>query len=204
MNSPVVTFLLLANGLMFLLELSYGGAFISHFALWPLGVTTSPTADAATQLFQPYQLISYSFLHGSLAHLLLNMYGLWLFGTRMETAWGSATFAVYYLVCVIGAGATQLLVSHVTGGLYPTIGASGGVFGLLLAFSLRYPEERLMLLFPPVILKAKWFAVLYAAIELWAGVTSSEAGVAHFAHLGGMLFGLMLILYWRRHPPRFR
>jgi membrane associated rhomboid family serine protease len=87
------------------------------------------------------------------------------------------------------------------GEIYPTVGASGGVFGLLLAFGLTFPNERLLLVFPPVGLRAKWFVLIYAAIELWSGVTGTEAGVAHFAHLGGMLFGLALLLYWRSHPP---
>jgi membrane associated rhomboid family serine protease len=137
-------------------------------------------------------------------HLLLNMYALWLFGTRMENVWGSSAFAVYYFVCVIGAGVTQLLVSTLSGGFYPTIGASGGVFGLLLAFGMRFPNEVLMLIFPPVALPAKWFVTIYAAIELWAGVAGTQAGVAHFAHLGGMLFGYLLIQYWRRRPSRYR
>jgi membrane associated rhomboid family serine protease len=149
--------------------------------------------------FQLFQLVTYSFLHGSVMHLLLNMYALWLFGSRMENVWGSRAFAVYYFVCVIGAGLTQLLVSTVSGGVYPTIGASGGVFGLLLAFGMRFPNEVLMLVFPPVALPAKWFVTIYAAIELWAGVAGTQAGVAHFAHLGGMLFGYLLIQYWRRH-----
>ena len=130
-------------------------------------------------------------------HLLLNMYALWLFGSRMENLWGSRPFAVYYFVCVIGAGLVQLLVvTHAVseGSIYPTIGASGGVFGLLLAFGLTFPNERLILVFPPVVLKAKWFVLIYGIIELWAGVTGTAAGVAHFAHLGGMLFGFLLLV----------
>ncbi len=141
-------------------------------------------------------------------HLLLNMYALWLFGSRMESVWGSQAFAVYYFFCVIGAGLVQLIVATVGasagGTIYPTIGASGGVFGVLLAFGMTFPNERLMLIFPPVILQAKWFVLIYGAIELFAGVTGTEAGVAHFAHLGGMLFGFMLLQYWQHHPPRYR
>ena len=133
-------------------------------------------------------------------HLLLNMYALWLFGSRMENVWGSNAFVLYYFVCVLGAGLVQLFVATQGAGegdIYPTIGASGGVFGLLLAFGLTFPTERLMLLFPPVVLQAKWFVLIYGAVELWAGVTGTLAGVAHFAHLGGMLFGYILLLYWR-------
>lgn len=196
----VVKLLLIANGLMFVMELSYGDQLIVNLALWPL--TAIPASMQPH--FQPFQLLTYSFLHGGVMHLLLNMYALWLFGTRMENTWGSSAFAVYYFVCVFGAGLIQLLVATLSGGMYPTIGASGGVFGILLAFGMRFPNERLMLIFPPVILPAKWFVTIYAAIELWAGVTGTQAGVAHFAHLGGMLFGYLLIRYWRRHPPRFR
>lgn len=202
--SPVVKALLIANGLMFVLELSYGEQLVNALALWPLGQSAGLQLEPAPVHFQLFQLVTYSFLHGSVMHLLLNMYALWLFGNRMENVWGSITFAVYYFVCVVGAGLTQLLVSTLSGGLYPTIGASGGVFGLLLAFGMRFPNEVLMLLFPPVAMRAKWFVTIYAAIELWAGVTGTQAGVAHFAHLGGMLFGYLLIQYWRRHPPRVR
>ncbi|MDH5259487.1 MAG: rhomboid family intramembrane serine protease, partial [Gammaproteobacteria bacterium] len=89
-----------------------------------------------------------------------------------------------------------------SGDIYPTLGASGGVFGLLLAFALSFPNEKLMLLFPPVIIKAKWFVLIYACIELYAGVTGTLAGIAHFAHLGGMLFGFLLLWYWGKHPLR--
>ena len=198
MLPPVVTLLLIANGAMYLLELSFGPQLIAALALWPLHMSVMQPH------FQLFQLLTYSFLHGSLMHLLLNMYALWLFGTRMENVWGSRTFTIYYFMCVLGAGLVQLLVATLSGGYYPTIGASGGVFGLLLAFGMRFPNEVLILIFPPVPLKAKWFVTIYAAIELWAGVSGSEAGVAHFAHLGGMLFGFILILYWRKHPPRFR
>jgi membrane associated rhomboid family serine protease len=194
---PVVKALLVTNGLMFLLEMSYGEPLISALALWPL-VQPGGLAGAAGQAhFQLLQLVSYSFLHGSMMHLFLNMYALWLFGSRMENVWGSGAFAVYYFVCVIGAGLVQLLVSTLSGGYYPTVGASGGVFGLLLAFGIRFPNVVLMLIFPPVALPAKWFVTIYAGIELLAGVTGTAAGVAHFAHLGGMLFGYLLIRYWR-------
>lgn len=201
---PVVKILLIANGVLFVAEMSIGPQLISALALWPLSGTSPSLFGTSPPHFQIYQLITYSFLHGSILHILLNMYGLWLFGSRMENTWGSRAFAIYYFVCVIGAGITQLLVANMSGNYYPTIGASGGVFGLLLAFGMRFPNEVLMLIFPPIALKAKWFVTIFAAIELWAGVTGSEAGVAHFAHLGGMLFGFLLILYWRRHPPGYR
>jgi membrane associated rhomboid family serine protease len=205
---PVVKTLLIANGLMFLAELSYAQPLITALALWPIDPSVVPVAGIRQPHFQLPQLLTYAFLHGSPMHLLLNMYALWLFGGRMENVWGSRAFTVYYLVCIVGAGLVQLLVTSLGASpgdtLYPTIGASGGVFGLLLAFGISFPNEVLMLIFPPVALKAKWFVILYGVVELWAGVSGTQAGVAHFAHLGGMLFGLLMILYWRGRPPRSR
>lgn len=207
LNLSVVMSLLIANGVMFLLEIAYGGKLIDMLALWPLGASNLAVFGEAVPHFQIWQLITYSFLHGGILHLALNMYALWLFGSRMEYVWGSKAFAIYYFFCVVGAGLVQLFIAtHAAGegGIYPTIGASGGVFGLLLAFGMTFPNERLLLIFPPVVLKAKWFVLIYGAIELWAGVTGTVAGVAHFAHLGGMFFGYILIRYWRHHPPGFR
>lgn len=198
---PVVKMLLIANVGMFLLELSYGNQLIAGLALWPWDSSSRVAFDYSQPHFQLYQLLTYAFLHGSLAHLLLNMYALWLFGSRMENVWGSRDFVFYYLVCVVGAALVQLFVSSLSGGYYPTIGASGGVFGLLLAFGMTFPREILLLVFPPIALQARWFVIIYGAIELLAGVTGSAAGVAHFAHLGGMLFGYLLILYRRQYRP---
>ena len=202
--SPVVRALLIINGGMFLLEVYSSGRFINTLALWPLGPSGMTAFGSWPPQFQVWQLVTYAFLHGGVMHLLLNMYALWLFGSRMEKVWGSKAFALYYFVCVIGAGLVQLFVATQAAGeegIYPTIGASGGVFGLLLAFGLTFPKERLILIFPPIVLPAKWFVLIYGGIELWAGVTGTEAGVAHFAHLGGMLFGFVLLLGYRRRPP---
>jgi membrane associated rhomboid family serine protease len=191
------------NGFAYLLLLSSPTQIIENFALWPLGLTGQVLFDSIAPRFQLWQLVSYSFLHGGVFHLLINMYVLWLFGSRIEQAWGSRAFVIYYFVCVIGAGLVQLFVASLTmsdGAIYPTLGASGGVFGLLLAFALTFPNERLMLIFPPVILKAKWLVLIYAGIELFAGVTGTMAGIAHFAHLGGMVFGFLLLWYWGKHP----
>ena len=206
LGSSVVQVLLIANGGMYLLELYAPNQLIYLLALWPLSNT--PVLGQTVPHFQLWQLVTYAFLHGGTMHLLLNMYALWLFGTRMERVWGSKNFAFYYFFCVIGAGLVQLLVANLgaqPGEVYPpTLGASGGVFGLLLAFGLTFPNERLMLIFPPVVLKAKWFVLIYGLIELVTGVTGTAAGIAHFAHLGGMLFGFVLLNYWRRHPPGYR
>ncbi len=206
MLPPVVKGLLIANGVVFFLEMSLGNQLISSFALWPMESSSLSMMGSVQPHFQPLQLITYAFLHGGMMHLLFNMYALWLFGSRLENTWGSKTFSIYYFVCVVGAGLAQLLVSTLSvrhgGGFYPTIGASGGVFGLLLAFGMTFPNEILMLIFPPVALKAKWFVMIYGGFELWAGVTGTVAGVAHFAHLGGMLFGFLLLVYWQRIQRR--
>lgn len=199
---PVVRLLLITNGIMFLLELYIGGAMISKLALWPLELSPGRAAGISRAHFQITQLVTYAFLHGGVTHLLLNMYALWMFGSRIEKLWGPKVFAIYYFVCVIGAGLAQLFVASYGENYYPTIGASGGVFGLLLAYGMFFPKQKLFLIFLPVPIEARWFVILFGAIELWFGVTGLAAGIAHFAHLGGMLFGFFLIYYWKKYPPR--
>lgn len=197
----VVGTLLILNGLVFLAEQQYAGPLIEWFALWPYGLLAPAEARYGAYPFEPWQLVTYAFLHGSLLHIAFNMYALWLFGTQLEYLWGARRFTVYYLTCVVGAALTQLVVSEFAllqgAAAYPVLGASGGVFGLLLAFGLLFPETQLLLLFPPIPIKAKWFVLGYGAIELIAGVTGTAEGIAHFAHLGGMLAGWLLLSYWR-------
>jgi membrane associated rhomboid family serine protease len=200
---PVVKSLLIANGIMFVLQMYMGNTMITELALWPLDLSLGPDIASARPQFGISQLVTYAFLHGGMTHLLLNMYALWMFGSRIENLWGSKVFAVYYFICVIGAGLMQLLVSSQGENIYPTVGASGGVFGLLLAFGMFFPREKLILIFPPIPMEARWFVIGFGAIELWFGITGTAEGIAHFAHLGGMLFGFILILYWKKHPPRF-
>lgn len=204
---PVVKFLLAANVVLFLAQLIMFEFLLTWFALWPVGTPNLTfTSEGITRIpgFLPWQLVTYGFLHGGIVHLFFNMFALWMFGMQIENAWGSRTFAIYYFTCVIGAGLIQLIVASNaagTGDVYPTLGASGGVFGILLAFGMMFPEQRLMLLFPPMPIKAKWLVIGYGALELWAGVTGTAPTVAHFAHLGGMLFGFLLIQYWRGKLP---
>jgi membrane associated rhomboid family serine protease len=200
--TPVVKSLLIVNGLMFFIQMYVGPEIIYKLALWPLDFSSGLAIDIARPRFQISQLLTYAFLHGGVLHLLLNMYALWMFGSRIENLWGSRAFIIYYFVCVIGAGVTQLLVSSQGENYYPTIGASGGVFGVLLAYGMFFPRQQLMLIFPPVPIEARWFVIIFAGIELYFGVTGQAAGIAHFAHLGGMLFGFFLIQYWRKYPPR--
>ena len=206
MLTPVVQWLLLINGALYLAEQLLFAPLLIWFALWPLGLGDAAALGEGVPPFWPWQVLTYGFLHGGFLHLALNMYALWLFGTRLEHLWGSRRFATYYLICVVGAALAQMVVSEISlaqgGEAYPVLGASGGVFGVLLAFGLTFPEARLMLLFPPIPIKAKWFVLIYGAIELTAGVTGTLEGVAHFAHLGGMVTGAYLLYRWRLGPWR--
>jgi len=201
---PVTKALLIANAGVFLLQKLLGSVAFAPLMLWPLGMDAYIQA-AGVPGFQPWQLLSYGFLHGNLAHLLFNMLALVMFGAQLEYTWGQKRFLTYFLVCVAGAGLCQLGVVSWTlaqGGMpYPTVGASGGVFGLLLAYGMLFPHQRVMLLIPPIPMKARTLVIVYGAIELYMGITGTQSGVAHFAHLGGMLFGWVLIRYWRGQPP---
>ena len=204
-NLPRVTkILLIANIAGFALQWLFGDEALASLMLWPL---SDGMYDAAggPPTFLPWQLLSYSFLHGGFMHLAFNMLALVMFGAPLEYTWGERRFLTYYFVCVVGAGLCQLLVGSmaVSQGQdpYPTIGASGGVFGLLLAYGMLFPNQRVMLLFPPIPMKARTLVILYGVFELGLGLSGLQPGVAHFAHLGGMLFGWLLIRYWRGQPP---
>jgi membrane associated rhomboid family serine protease len=142
-------------------------------------------------------------LHAGVIHLVFNMFGLAMFGSDLERVWGSRRYLIYYSVSVLGAAVMQLAIGLLAGASYPTIGASGGVFGLLLAFAIYFPRRTVMLILPPIPMPAWLFATLYAALELFLGVTGTEAGVAHFAHLGGMVGGYLLIRIWRTRRGPF-
>ena len=201
---PVTQALLIANAAVFLLQMAVGDAALANFMLWPISDGSYDPSSPGFR-FLPWQLLTYAFMHGSFSHMLFNMIALYMFGAALEHTWGNKRFLTYYLVCVVGAGLLQLLVGWWTmsngGNAYPTVGASGGVFGLLLAYGMLFPNHRLMLLFPPIPMKARTFVILYGAIELMLGFTGLQPSVAHFAHLGGMLFGWLLIRYWRGQPP---
>lgn len=151
--------------------------------------------------FSAYQLVTYMFTHAQFDHIFFNMFALFMFGGVLENYWGQKRYLIYYMVTGIGAGLVQLLVCHLQGIVYPvpTIGASGAVFGLLLAFGMLFPDTPLFLMFIPVPVKAKYMVIGYGLIEFFFGVANRTGdNVAHFAHLGGMLFGIILILYWKK------
>ncbi len=184
----VIFALLVANGLVFALQQLNPNFMFLNFALWPAGPAQSP--------FAPWQLVTYGFLHGSVMHIFFNMFGLWMFGRELELLMGSRRFLVYFMTCVVGAGLVQLVVAGAHGSIYPTVGASGGVFGILLAYGLTFPNRMVMLVFPPIPMKAKYFVLFYGILELYLGVSGRAPGVANFAHLGGMFFGYALLRYW--------
>jgi len=183
---PVTQALIVINVLVFFADSVLGGSLASLLALWPFGPR-----------FLPWQLITYAFVHAGLPHLLFNMYGVYLFGGDVERVWGTRRFLSYYLTCTLSAAALQLLVTTLTGADYPTVGASGAVFGLLLAYARLFPSRRLMLLFLPLPLPAPLFVAVYGALELLLGVTGTQEGVAHFAHLGGLVGGYFFMRFWK-------
>ena len=237
MLPTAVKHLLIINTIAYLasLVLEFQGIYLNNIlGLWSLN---TPKGDYNIYGFHIWQPVTYMFLHGSFDHLFFNMFALWMFGSTLENYWGTRRFVFYYLVCGIGAGLLHLLVP----GVHLTVGASGAVYGLLLAFGMTFPNDRIYILIwliavmaltsilaatpvgaflsnwsififlaiwiyssrtgrGVVGIKAKWMVIGYAVLELFEGIFRSFDGVAHFAHLGGMLIGLLLILYWRKHP----
>jgi membrane associated rhomboid family serine protease len=187
--------LILANLFVFALQVLYGDALLVPFALWPVGDQFVPELGTAVG-FRPWQLVTYAFLHGGGTHLFLNMFALWMFGRDCEAALGSRRFATMYAAAVLTAALVQLAVASASGDAYPTVGASGGVFGVLLAFGMLFPRRRVLLLIPPIPMPAWLFVTLYGVIELASGVFGTAAGVAHFAHLGGMAGAYLLLRSW--------
>lgn len=188
---PATRAILLVNVGVFAAQVLFGPAYFAPFELWPLG-----------PLFAPWQLITYAFLHASVVHIFFNMFALFMFGGQLERLWGAQRFLVFYFASVLTAAGTQLLVSALTDNPTSTLGASGGVFGLLLGVALFFPRQRVMLLFPPIPMPAWLFVTLYGALELFLGVTGKQPEIAHFAHLGGMLGGWLTVLSWRGRRAR--
>jgi membrane associated rhomboid family serine protease len=215
MNNPmsqmptVVKNLLIINGLMFLASNLFEDFMVETFSLF----------YPASPFFKFFQMLTHMFMHANLMHLFFNMYALWLFGSMIERVWGGKKFLFYYLVTGLGAACLHLLIeyfkiqnldiyeySHSISQIYrtPMLGASGAVFGVLLAFGMMFPNTVLQLIIPPVRLKAIWLVVIYGVLELVFGITQTTVSVAHFAHVGGMLFGFILITYWKYRGTLFR
>jgi membrane associated rhomboid family serine protease len=193
-NSRAVQYLIGANVAMFLLQLASKGG-LDILALWPL----QPIGGRG--YFHVWQIVTYSFLHstGNTTHLLFNMLGLWMFGSEIERYVGPRRLLACYFASVVTAALSQLFVPPLLGAPpAPTIGASGGVFGLLLAYALLFPQRKVIPLIPPIPMPAWLFATIYTCVELFLGVSGTPSGVAHFAHLGGMIGSALVVLGWRR------
>jgi membrane associated rhomboid family serine protease len=193
---PATRVLLLANVAMFVLEsLSGSSGLIAYLALWPLGTTGAVS-------FEPWQLVTYSFLHAGFWHIFVNMFALYMFGGELERLWGPRRFMQLYFAGIVAAALSQLLFSSLAASAaYPTVGASGGIFGLLLAYAMYFPHRTIVLLIPPIPMPAWLFVTLYGLLELYLGITGTQEGVAHVAHLGGMLGAWLVIQYWRGRLP---
>src|SRR5690242_6097054 len=190
---PATQWLLIANVAVFFLQ-SAGVVQFDDFALWPPGGFESQ--------FEPWQLVTYSFLHGGFTHIFFNMLALYVFDGEIERLFGTRFYVLYYFGCVVSAAVCHLVFPALIGGpAEPMVGASGGIYGLLLAFGIYLPHRRVLLLFPPIPMPARVFVFGFALLELFFGITQTAAGVAHFAHLGGMLGGWLMIQYRRRGFP---
>ena len=211
---PVTRNLIILNIIVFIATLINREFMTAEFALF------YPTS----RYFHWWQILTHMFMHGGFWHILFNMYTLWLFGSVVENIIGSKKFLLFYFICGLGAAGLHLGVeflqmqSFMEGAalgnnvalqniavikLTPTVGASGAIYGVLIGYAMLFPASKMTLLFPPVTLSAKWMVIVFAVIELLTGVTGTVAGVAHFAHLGGMLIGWLMIFYWRKRGKLF-
>ena len=196
--TPIVKHFIIINVIMFALTLLAENFMLEKFALFYFN---SP-------FFKPYQLISYIFMHGGFMHILFNMYSLYIFGSVLESVWGGKKFFIYYMVTGIGAALFHLFITYLRiesgvldpylASIIPMVGASGAIYGLLLAYGVLFPNNVLTLFFPPVSLKAKYMVFVFGGREFLLGLGGSGDGVAHFAHLGGMLFGFVILMIWKR------
>lgn len=196
--TPIVKHFIIINVIMFVLTLLAENFMLEKFALFYFN---SP-------FFKPYQLISHIFMHGGFMHILFNMYSLYIFGSVLESVWGGKKFFIYYMVTGIGAALFHLFITYLRiesgvldpylASIIPMVGASGAIYGLLLAYGVLFPNNVLTLFFPPVSLKAKYMVFVFGGLEFLLGLGGSGDGVAHFAHLGGMLFGFVILMIWKR------
>ena len=189
-TTPVVLNLIIINVLVFFIQMMFDGPeeqITARIALFPYD---SP-------YFKPYQLVSHMFAHGGFLHLFFNMFVLWMFGTMLERAWGPKRFFIFYFACGLAAGVAQLLLTNA-----PAVGASGAIMGLFAAFAYLFPNTQLIIFPFPVPVKAKYAVAIMAAIDLFGGVYSAGSNIAHFAHLGGLLMGFILVIIWNKTNKR--
>lgn len=202
---PTVTKNLVAiNILMFIATLVNENFMVTNFAMF----------YPASPFFKPWQILTHMFMHGGFWHIFFNMYSLLMFGSILERSLGPKKYLIFYFVTGLGAVALHTGVEWLQARVFiangiaqayqqllvtPTLGASGAIYGVLIGFAMLYPQARLTLIFPPIPMTAKWLVIIFAAIELFSGINGIQDGVAHFAHLGGMLFGWLLIRWWRKH-----
>lgn len=201
---PTVTKNLVAiNILMFIATLVKENFMVANFAMF----------YPASPFFKPWQILTHMFMHGGFWHIFFNMYSLLMFGSILERSLGTKKYLIFYFVTGLGAAALHTGVEWLQARVFiangiaqayqqllvtPTLGASGAIYGVLIGFAMLYPQARLTLIFPPIPMTAKWLVIIFAAIELFSGINGIQDGVAHFAHLGGMLFGWLLIRWWRK------
>ena len=197
---PVVKNLVIINAIVFILqqvfdrqmELNTGESLTMHLALWPIG----------SNFFEPYQLATHMFTHGGFQHILFNMLSLYIFGRMLENIWGPKRFLTFYLLSGLGAAALHLLVTFITNGYAPVVGASGAIMGLVAAFAYLFPNTEMYMFFIPFPIKAKWLAIGYVVLDLFGGLSNAASGVAHFAHLGGAITGFIIVLIWNKTNRR--
>ncbi len=200
---PVTKNLVIINVIIFIMTSLKKDFMIENFAMF----------YPASPFFKLWQPLTHMFMHGGFAHIFFNMYTLFIFGSVLERVWGGKKFLIFYFLTGLGAAALHIGVQWVDIQLYmsqanntaifdlmrtPTVGASGAIYGLLIGYAMLFPDSVMTLIFPPISMKAKWFVLIFAAIELLMGITGARVGIAHFAHLGGMLFGWLIILYWKK------
>ena len=195
MMPPVTRTLIIINFAIFALQVPFDDALVSAFGLWPLEHFYAEDLHTAVG-FEPWQLVTYAFLHANFAHIALNMLALYMFGRDVERALGARQYLLLYFAAVVSAALVQLVVATSLTEPHPTVGASGGIFGVLLAFGMLYPNRVVMLLFPPIPMPAWLLVVVFGVLELANGILGTEAGIAHFAHLGGMLGAYLVLRYW--------
>jgi len=193
-TTPIVLNLIIINVLVFIIQSMFDGKPVDNNFL-ELKITSKIALyPYNTEFFKPYQLVTHMFAHGGIFHILLNMYALWMFGTMLEKIWGPKRFLIFYLVCGLAAGVAQMFLSH-----DPAVGASGAIMGLLAAFGYLFPNTQFYIIPFPVPIKAKYLVIIVAALDLFSGLhPGASDDVAHFAHLGGLVMGLILVFIWNK------